>query len=498
MYSSGSKKRKYEELEEFQSLSSVRPSSDANIHGILLSVSNLRGKGKKFFEGEIQDDSGTMRIVGFHSDARKRLLEFMGKSAIELVHCEIQYARASSEMEIVVTKSTAIRKSDKLSLTKTPRRSIGTMKGGKPVLKINRYGKSNALPSPKKGKSPKSGKSSGTPKKSWVYPDSITPLNEVEDIEPFEEVAVEIQVDSIGAIATVNDKKKQEVVVSDDRGTTNLTLWGVNVGKLRALKSYRLSGIIVDKDKGKTFLTTTVKKPMKIEKISGGIAKSSPKAKVKRETEESDSDDNNNVRVKRERKEESENSDEESEDSEEERNTKAAKIKKEKKSEVAFVIDTSAAPTERDRMDTSNLSNFEENGYREFTTTRQAQRENGASTSSPPDTDMVTIIGVDQFDTYTGCMRCRSEVLCIDNASIGECASCHMVQAMTECPTLLKSMVIVKDGRATKIPLVVYHQQILEIAQLPANEITPMVLLKAEKFSMDYYQGIIKSVSRNK
>ncbi len=361
-----SRKRKHKEPKEFEDVSSVTgPASGVSIHGILVSVSPMMGKKAKHFDGQIRDDQTSMRIVGFHSDARRKLLENKGKN-INLTHCDIKYARKSSQLELVVTKSTIIHKSE-----------------------------TSLLPRPTK------------------RPMSITPLSQLEQLQPLEEVIVEVRVDHVEVAKTVHGgRKKQDILVRDDKDMAKVTLWESNVGKLKALQSYRLSGLVVQKYKGKTSLSTA-KRNIKIEKIP-------PVADIKLETSGTQSDDS----------------------------------------------ETRAESTSGRSSHTSDYEEFK-------------------------------IIGVDQFDMYTGCMKCSSEVVCIDSADVGECMNCHMVQSMSECPTLLKSMVIAKC-RASKMPLIVYHQQILDIAQLPASKITPMVLLKAEKFSMDYDQGVIKSITRIK
>ena len=393
-----SRKRKHSELdeeEEFEDVSSVKgPASHATVHGLLGNISMMK-KGR-YFDAQLSDDKTSMRVVGFHADARRKLLEHMGNT-VKIIHCEIQYTRDTEELEIVINKPTVLQKSH---------RTFSGMQS----------------PRPKPGKRPV----------------SVTPLSKLDQLPPLEEVTIEVRVDHVEDRETIlGGHKRQDILVRDDKGAVRVTLWGQNVGKLKEDRSYRLSRLMVERLQGETVLSTA-KRTIKIEKILP-VAEDIPEGKIHEKKPHPKHSDVKISPVKHPKRKSHENG------------SNRIKIKKEKR-----------------------------------------------SPSPDQSTDDFTVVGVDQFERYAGCMKCGSEVTWTDQPNIGECTNCHMVQSMTECPALLKSMVIIKDGSGCKIPLVVYHQEILDIAQLPESvEITPMALLKAEKFSMDYDQGILKSITRN-
>ena len=77
------------EVVEFDDVSSVvQPSANAKIHGVVTTVSPMKkGKSCGFFDAEICDDKGSMRVFGFDSSVRRRLLEY--QSDEEAYHCHI-------------------------------------------------------------------------------------------------------------------------------------------------------------------------------------------------------------------------------------------------------------------------------------------------------------------------------------------------------------------------------------------------------------------------
>ena len=109
----------------------------------------------------------------------------------------------------------------------------------------------------------------------------------------------------------------------------------------------------------------------------------------------------------------------------------------------------------------------------------------------------VRIIGVDRLDGYDGCLKCNSKVVVDEeDEEFKECVKCKMLQSLDECKKVLTAQVIVKSGSGGRLTLCAFERVIVDIAEKPASEITPKVLMKAKPFRMYYSDGIIRSISR--
>ena len=110
--------------------------------------------------------------------------------------------------------------------------------------------------------------------------------------------------------------------------------------------------------------------------------------------------------------------------------------------------------------------------------------------------DGVRIIGIDRLDGYDGCLKCNSKVVDEEVEEFGECVKYKMLQSLDECKKVLTAQVIVKSGSGGRLTLRAFERVIVDIAEKPASEITPKVLMKAKPFRMYYSDGIIRSISR--
>ena len=78
-------------------------SSELQIHGVLDNISPMKkGKSASYFDGEMTDGKGKMRIFGFDDTIRKRLSDATG-STIVLGNCQVKKARYSDEYEVSYT-----------------------------------------------------------------------------------------------------------------------------------------------------------------------------------------------------------------------------------------------------------------------------------------------------------------------------------------------------------------------------------------------------------
>ena len=84
----------------------VAVSSNANLQGVVTVSPMRKGKGTSYFDGMIADGKGSLRLYGFDSNVRRRLLETMesGKGGgVVLKHCEIKRAKHGGDLEVIIT-----------------------------------------------------------------------------------------------------------------------------------------------------------------------------------------------------------------------------------------------------------------------------------------------------------------------------------------------------------------------------------------------------------
>ena len=88
-----SRKRHFEEVDNFDAID--KPMSNANVHGIVTSLSPVK-KGQKsvYFDGTVSDGASKICLIGFNSKQQKMMEEFMSqRKAVKLTDCEIKQVR---------------------------------------------------------------------------------------------------------------------------------------------------------------------------------------------------------------------------------------------------------------------------------------------------------------------------------------------------------------------------------------------------------------------
>lgn len=79
-------------------------SSELQICGVVGQISPMKkGKSASYFDGEMSDGRGKVRLYGFDDNIRKRLLDASG-SAVVLDNCHVKKARYSDEYEVCIQK----------------------------------------------------------------------------------------------------------------------------------------------------------------------------------------------------------------------------------------------------------------------------------------------------------------------------------------------------------------------------------------------------------
>ena len=107
------------------------------------------------------------------------------------------------------------------------------------------------------------------------------------------------------------------------------------------------------------------------------------------------------------------------------------------------------------------------------------------------------VIGVERFDEYSGCVKCRGKVVTdADDDKMGEYVKCQMMQCLSDCERVLTMEVMVKSASGEKRSLRVFDEAIVAIAETPRSEIMARVLVKAKPFAMVFSDGILRSISR--
>jgi len=99
-------------------VSSVVPSSTANVHGVFVGAVSPVKTGRsntkvKYFEGQLSDRSKTVRFVSFEPNLRRKVEEAQQKgSAIQLRNCAVKRNR-QQELEVLASTQTKIENSPK-------------------------------------------------------------------------------------------------------------------------------------------------------------------------------------------------------------------------------------------------------------------------------------------------------------------------------------------------------------------------------------------------
>ena len=198
--------------EEYDDLSHANtPNKAAKLHGMLIDISPIRADGK-FFEGRIADSIASLRFVGFDPRMQQELLaKYDNKEPVIIQNCTLQKSRYGDEMEIVINRSTKIKKStrefDNIVQVKT--REIA--------------------------------------------------VKELPDLPDFQKVSVTIKVMQVNEKTKIKEGLyKQDVIIADVTAYCRLTLWQEDIGKMEVNKSYNLKDVMVKSYNKSKYLTSKI------------------------------------------------------------------------------------------------------------------------------------------------------------------------------------------------------------------------------------------------
>lgn len=107
----------------------------------------------------------------------------------------------------------------------------------------------------------------------------------------------------------------------------------------------------------------------------------------------------------------------------------------------------------------------------------------------------IRVAAVVQLDKYYACLKCTAKVVANEDPEVGCCVKCFTMQSIDMCKQELCAQLLLKEG-TTICSYKAFGKVIIDIAERAADEITPVVLLKARPFNMLQSGGIIQRINR--
>lgn len=200
--------------------SQVCKARKAIVHGVVTRLSPVKNSKRdekvKYFDGQIADDKGSVRLVSFSPGLRQAMHDSLTKKQpISLVDCEVMEARGGSS-EVRINNYTKIESSPK----KFPSLAVGSTK-----------------------------------------PDEVL-LEDVDSLTVDQLVTVMVKANVVDAPETVTNRdgkelQKQDCIVADSSGNCRVVLWEQGVGKIEEKRSYKLVAVKVRSYKGANYLSLT-------------------------------------------------------------------------------------------------------------------------------------------------------------------------------------------------------------------------------------------------
>ena len=205
----------------FESVSSINDRQNIGERGLVNGVvTSLSPKKGKFFDGSLEDESGVVRFVGFNEPQRLKIADFVKeKQPVKFTNCKIQKAYGGGDgVEIVLSDHSGIQKSEKDFKIEFP--NLEAMLDRSDITKDIKLG-------------------------------------ELEKEAEFQKVNVKVKIADVSEAVTLGNKSRiQKVTVVDESGTSDLTLWENDIGKLWKGNSYKIENLMVKYYRGECSLTS--------------------------------------------------------------------------------------------------------------------------------------------------------------------------------------------------------------------------------------------------
>lgn len=193
---------------EYEDLASITEKSDgyiATVHGVITSVSPMKGKpAKKYFDGNIADGKKSLRFVGFSQDKVKILEDYAAsKQPVTLTNCCIKQARHGNRLEVIIGDYTDIYMSSKLFAV-----SEEVDKVEPEIKEIN--------------------------------------IGNLQDQPRFQKVSLSAKIIEVDEVVTLDDGRKvQNAVISDVTGRAKLSLWEESINLIQLNNCYKFNNLMV-------------------------------------------------------------------------------------------------------------------------------------------------------------------------------------------------------------------------------------------------------------
>ena len=203
----------------------TKASPRAKIHGIMSKLSPMKKScSTSYFDGQLTDGKGSMRMYGFVSGVRRKLWDMSYETtktpeAVLLTNCEVKESDKTGELQVLVTKDTQVLKSEKEFDVNEAllAGSTSTDSGGKTIT-----------------------------------------LNEINDCSQYDRVCAKVKAVKVDAPMQVSGgKRKQDVLVRDETGSARFTVWETEIDKIKEGCCYELSGVMVREYLRQRFLSTS-------------------------------------------------------------------------------------------------------------------------------------------------------------------------------------------------------------------------------------------------
>lgn len=111
---SSMRKRLFEE-DEFENVSEMHQLKCAKVHGFIASLSPMKTNAAwttKYFHGVLTDGKSNKRVVGFDAKIHQKCNSFRERNEpVAVSNCEVKQSNYTSDLEIVVRKSSNLQKS---------------------------------------------------------------------------------------------------------------------------------------------------------------------------------------------------------------------------------------------------------------------------------------------------------------------------------------------------------------------------------------------------
>lgn len=97
-----SMKRGRSEVEEFEDVTSISHiSPNAKVSGVVSCISPMKeSKNCSYFDGNFTDGKASLRLFGFDSSVRRKLVESGYGASITISNCEVKKSRIGEELEV--------------------------------------------------------------------------------------------------------------------------------------------------------------------------------------------------------------------------------------------------------------------------------------------------------------------------------------------------------------------------------------------------------------